>query len=375
MTPSMKTLLALAMCLAVPASAALAQGLTEPRVLPPFTPGNETCSAPAGLEKRLLFLQDNERDFILGVKHGLGLAAQQRNLAFSAKLASNDATRMQADARAALAEKVGAVIAAPINPEILSPDLRNLLLAGTYVGTIVPPPASTILNAPQYETGRVLGDAAADYIRSKLGGKADVVIFTHDSLQVLAPRFRAIRDALDSLPGVDIIADITPDTVDRAGGSATMQNILLANPNVDVVLGADTVVLGAYDAMKAAGKLRDDQFFGGIDGEPDAVRLIKAGGAYKLSVSLASPVFGYALGSFAADWLEGKAVPQAMDILPRALTAQNIAAYEADLQHPDAVFADPARRDSYLRFYGRICYDTRSEFLDFPWSSEQKDQD
>ena len=118
-----------------------------------------------------------------------------------------------------------------------------------------------------------------------------------------------------------------------------------------------------------------DQFFGGIDGEPDAVRLIKAGGAYKLSVSLASPVFGYALGSFAADWLEGKAVPQAMDILPKALTAQNIAAYEADLQHPDAVFADPARRDSYLRFYGRICYDTRSEFLDFPWSSEQKDQD
>ena len=37
------------------------------------------------------------------------------------------------------------------------------------------------------------------------------------------------------------------------------------------------------------------------------------------------------MGQHAADWLEGKSVPQAMDILPRALTLQNIARYEADV--------------------------------------------
>jgi hypothetical protein len=75
------------------------------------------------------------------------------------------------------------------------------------------------------------------------------------------------------------VADISPLTVDEAGGAATMRAVLLAEPDIDVVLGAD----------------------------------------------LASPIFAYAMGQHAADWLEGKSVPQAMDILPRALTLQNAA--------------------------------------------------
>jgi hypothetical protein len=62
------------------------------------------------------------------------------------------------------------------------------------------------------------------------------------------------------------------------------------------------------------------------------------------SVSLASPVFGYAMGQHAADWLDGKSIPQ----------------------------ADPARRASYLKMYGNICYDTRDRYVNFPWSSERK---
>ena len=76
---------------------------------------------------------------------------------------------------------------------------------------------------------------------------------------------------------------------------------------------------------------RPNQFLGGIDGEPEAVAEIKSGGPYKTSVSLASPVFGYAMGQHAADWLEGKSIPQAMDILPKLLTSENMASYEADL--------------------------------------------
>ena len=78
------------------------------------------------------------------------------------------------------------------------------------------------------------------------------------------------------------------------------------------------------------------------------------------------------MGQFAADWLDGKSIPQAMDILPRAITIDNIARYEADLIDPATVFRDPVRRDSYLRMYGNICFDTRDQYLNFPWSSEQK---
>lgn len=347
-------------------------GITTPRVFDAHDRNAPTCSAPTGLSRTLAFAQDNEREFIQGVKRGLASAAEDRKLEFRVVLANNDAARMAEQVQALLAAKVGGVVAAPVDPDSLAPVLKRIIWAGGYVGMVVPPPATTILNAPQYLTGKALGDAAAAYIRERLRGRANVVLLTHDSLQFLAPRFVALRDALKSIPGVTIVADISPRTVNKEGGLATMRTILLAHPRIDVVLGADTVVLGALAALRAAGKDRPDQFLGGIDGEPEAVSEIKQGGPYKTSVSLASPVFGYAMGQHAADWLEGRSIPQAIDILPSTLTAANMAQYEADLANPAAVYADPVRRDAYLKMYGNICYDSRDQYVNFPWSSERR---
>jgi ribose transport system substrate-binding protein len=348
------------------------QGLIAPILLPPHDAAATTCRPPVGLKRRLVFLQDNEREFMQGVSAGLAAAAKDRGLDYRAALANNDALRMIQDARKALLEKVGAVMVAPIDPRSMSRPLQELIWSGAYVGAVVPPPATTILNAPQYLTGKEIGDAAVDYIEKRLDGRARVVLLTHDSNQFLAPRFVAMRDALARLPGVKVVADVSPATVNREGGFAMMQTILQAHPTVDAVLGADTVVLGALDALRQAGKARDDQFLGGIDGEPAAVAEIKAGGPYKTSVSLASPIFAYAMGQHAADWLDGKSIPQAMDILPKALNAENMAQYEADLADPRAVYDDPARRESYLRMYGNICFESRERYLNFPWSSERR---
>ena len=348
-------------------------GITVPVVLPAFDPEAPRCSVPATLKKELAFLQDNEREFIQGVGSGLAMAAGDRGLGYRTLLAGNDAAKQAEQMRQLLAENVGGVAVAAVDPPSLGPILEEAMRAGTYVSTVVAPPATSLLNAPQYLTGKALGDNAAAYIKERLGGKADVVLLTQDSIAPLAPRFVAIRDALKDIPGVTIIADISPNPVDKEGGFATMSIVLEAHPNVDVVLGADAVVLGALDALRAAGKARPDQYLGGIDGEPDAVAEIKqADSPFKASVALSSPVFGYAMGWHAADWLEGKSVPQAMDILPIALTRENMAQYEADLADPAAVYADPARRNSYLRMYGNICYDTRNRYINFPWSSEAK---
>jgi ribose transport system substrate-binding protein len=366
-----------ALLLALRVTAALGDsgptGITTPTVLPAFDPGVARCGPPPGLAKVLAFARDNERDFMEGVRRGLAAAAKDRGLVFRVEAAGNDEARMNEQIDALRREHVGAIVASPVDPISLAPYLQRMIWSGAFVGTVVPPPATLLLNAPQYLTGRVLGDAAADYIRNRLGGRAKVVLLTHDSLQFLAPRFVAMRDALRDMPGVTIVADISPTTVNKEGGLAIMRTILLAQPQIDVVLGADTVVLGALAALREAGAARPDQFLGGIDGEPEAVAEIKKGtGPYKASVSLASPVFGYAMGHYAADWLEGGSVPQAMDILPKALTLTNIAQYEADIADPAAVFREPVRRDAYLRMYGNICYDTRDRYLNFPWSSETR---
>ncbi|WP_032999889.1 sugar ABC transporter substrate-binding protein [Mesorhizobium sp. LSHC422A00] len=348
-------------------------GLTKPAVFAPFDPKAPACSPPPGLNKVLAFAQDNEREFMQGVDRGLAAAAKDRGLGYRRALANNDAAKGVEQVQLFLASKIGGLVAAPVDPASMSRSLQELIWSGAYVGTIVPPPATSLLNAPQYETGKVLAEAAAAYIKDKLGGKANVVILSHDSMEFLAPRFAAMRDIFKAMPDVTIVADISPNPVNKEGGFATMSTILQAHPDVDVVLGADTVVLGALAALEAAGKARPDQFLGGVDGEPEAVAAIKKGGGpYKASISLASPVFAYAMGQHAADWLEGKSIPQAMDILPVALTSDYMAQYEADVADPAAVYKDPKRRDIYLRMYGNICYDTRDQYVNFPWSSEAK---
>lgn len=346
-------------------------GITVPTKFAPFNPDAPACTVPPNLNRVLGFAQDNEREFMQGVDQGLSKAAADRGMEYRRATANNDAAKMVEQVQLFRASKVGAVVAAPVDPASLAYSLQQIMWDGGYVGTVVPPPATLLLNAPQYETGKVLTDAAIAYINDHLGGKAKVVLLTQDQIEFLAPRFTAMRDGLSKLPNVTIVADLTPDPVNKEGGFAAMSTILQAHPDVDVVLGSDTVVLGALAALEAAGKARPDQFLGGIDGEPEAVAAIKKGdGPYKASVALSSPVFGYALGYFAADWLDGKSVPQGMDILPSALTGDNIAQYEADLSDPAAVFADPARRDSYLKMYGNTCYDTRDQYVNFPWSSE-----
>jgi ribose transport system substrate-binding protein len=346
-------------------------GITRPVAFPAFNPDAPACSRPSGLRKALTFAQDNGRKFMQGVARGLELAARDRGLAYEIDQANNDPAMMTEQVQKFVSSNGGALVISPVDSQSISPTIKQAIWSGAYVGAIVPPPAISLLNAPQYLTGKVLGDEAAGYIKTHLKGKAKVVLLTHDQLQFLAPRFAAMRDSLKDIPGVTIVADISPLTVDEAGGAATMRTILLAEPDIDVVLGADTVVLGALAALREAGKARPDQFLGGIDGEPAAIAEIKSGGPYKASVSLVSPIFAYAMGQHAADWLEGKSIPQAMDILPRALTLQNVSRYEADMADPGSVYKDPALRTSYLKMYGNICFDTRENYVNFPWSSER----
>lgn len=91
---------------------------------------------------------------------------------------------------------------------------------------------------------------------------------------------------------------------------------------------------------------------------------------YKISISLASSIFGYAMGQQAADWIEGRSIPKAIDVLPYALTAQNLEAYKTDMADPGRVYQDPKRLERYIRMYGNACAAEKGDYVNFPWSSE-----
>ena len=176
------------------------QGITMPTVFPPFDPTAPACSPPPDVDRVLGFAKDNEREFVQGIDRGLSLAAQDRVLEYRVALAGNDSAVMIAQLEAFRVGKVGGVVVSPVDPGALTAKLQALIWSGSYVGTVVPPPATSLLNAPQYLTGKELAEAAAEYIATKLGGRADVVLLTQDSIQFLTPRFSAMRDVLSKLP-------------------------------------------------------------------------------------------------------------------------------------------------------------------------------
>ena len=62
------------------------------------------------------------------------------------------------------------------------------------------------------------------------------------------------------------------------GGLKAMEDLLVAHPDINVVLGEnDSMVLGARKALEAAGKLNDVLLVAAADGQKEALQLIKEG--------------------------------------------------------------------------------------------------
>ncbi|TSD84231.1 substrate-binding domain-containing protein [Mycobacterium sp. KBS0706] len=121
------------------------------------------------------------------------------------------------------------------------------------------------------------------------------------------------------------------------GGLKAMEDLLVAHPDVNVVLGEnDSMVLGARKALEAAGKQNDVLLVAAADGQKEALQLIQEGqyGATGLNdpdliARTAVDVGMKALdGSLPADF------PRVDLTTPDAITKDNVAKY----YRPDAVF-------------------------------------
>jgi ribose transport system substrate-binding protein len=151
-------------------SPALADNIEPKPVLLPYDESASSCAPPEGRTPSIGFTRDNGRDFLTGIGQGLQKAAADRGLSYTEANANSDAARQATDVTALIAAGTGAVIAAPVDPRVMAPHLLELIGAGSYVGSIVAPPATTLVNAPQYRTGQTLAEEAANSSTPRLAG-------------------------------------------------------------------------------------------------------------------------------------------------------------------------------------------------------------
>jgi len=354
------------------AAGSVGPGVTKPVPLAPYKPSSQVGAKP-NLPRAIGYVQDSTRGFEQLLLGGLQKGAKASGLKLDDVNSNGDSQQEVQDMQQFLVTGVGAMVTAPVDPTGQAAPMVSAINDGVAMDGIVFGPAITQVNANQYAGGLALGGLAARYIKADLGGKANVVILNQDSVQPIVPRFKGVVAALKKVPGVKIIANVEPATTDNQGGFNTMNTILQEGKQVNVVLGADAVVEGAYQALQADHKLSSKQFLAGMDCEPQAIAYIEKGGAYKGCVALSPGIFAYALAEFAARWLAGKNVPEGIDIYPHAVSSVAQArAYEKADNNPGTVWNDPKQMSQYLKFYGSISYATRSKYLAYSWNPAAK---
>lgn len=346
----------------------IGKGITEPAELPAFAPSDDAGEKP-DLPKVIAFAQGTLNETEQAIANGLKSGAEDRGLELIQSNAEGQAATQVQNMNQFLVRGVGALVSAPADPAAQAPVILDAMGRGVAAMNLVFGPATNQVNASQYAVGETIAHVAADYIKTELGGKAKVVLLNQDELPPIKPRFEAIRKVLGGTAGVDIVADVNPDQPNAESGAKAMNTILQANPRIDVVIASDGPLTGALSAIEAAGRVTDKLFLGGLDGTPSALQAIKKGGPLKATVGLSPAVFGYAWAQYAADWLDGKTIPQAINVVPVPIaSSKDVEVYEADQADPAAVWKDPGRLGKYLQMFGSISYETRKNYLAYNWS-------
>jgi ABC-type sugar transport system substrate-binding protein len=159
--------------------------------------------------------------------------------------------------------------------------IANAANQGLFVGisnfTLTDAPYMTgAFTSDNYDLGKSCGLAAAEFIKTKMGGRARIAILQFKSLlpEQSGARVNGFLDQVKGLPGVEIVADQDAWMQDRA--IAVAGDIITARGNdLDLIFAANEGgTIGATMAVKNAGR-EGRIFVFGFDGSEQMVQLLK----------------------------------------------------------------------------------------------------
>lgn len=179
----------------------------------------------------------------------------------------------------------------------------------------------------EYHYGFLEGEVAGKFIKANLGGKAKFALLAADCTPFVIPRTDGIRDGiLSQAPGAECVA--RQDAFQTDVGMSVTESLLQAHPDLQVI-GClnDNGALGAYEAMMAAGKDPETTWIGGTDGVDQALKLIKTGGMYKATVSMAPYASGRTEMEVLHKLVKGEPVVPHQKIKNEAITLENVDNY------------------------------------------------
>ena len=212
-----------------------------------------------------------EDQFMKLLSQGYEDAAREAGIRVMLANTANDQAREAELVNTYVAQKVDGLVIAPLNPASSLPVLQRAssTMKIATVNSQLTGEAPFIVGgytSDNTDLGATSGKAAAEFIRTRLGGNARIAIVQFKSLLPEQSTERVtgfLNEVRKVNPNVEVVADqdawLQDVAIERAGA------ILTANPGINVIFGAnDGGTIGSVMAVKNAG-LSGRVFVWGID--------------------------------------------------------------------------------------------------------------
>ena len=289
----------------------------------PATTGAEVSGPTVGISlfyRRDEFYKDLESGFLSGAeKYGFKANIQD---------ADADPSRQTQQLEDFVAMGVDVIAFAASDPDGLIPAVEDANKAKipvfTFDGGVNGGEVVSFVGMDNYMAGKLAGEWAKEYITKNLGGNGNVVILDFpQSAVVCGDRVRGFKDVMATMQGVKIVAQ-QDGKASRTESMNVMENILTANPKIDVVFGInDDTIFGGIAACEAAG--RTDMVFVDVGWSQELFLKLKNNNPYVKASAVQNP-YQMAINTMDAinDYLSGKPLPD--QILQDAVlvTSENV---------------------------------------------------
>lgn len=180
-------------------------------------------------------------------------------------------------------------------------------------------PLDSFVGSENYDAGFLAGEKMAE----DLDGKGKVAILDGIPVVPILERVEGFKDAIAEHSGIEIV-DIQNGKQDRAEAMSVTENMLQANSDLDAIFSVnDEGALGSLGAVEASGK---DVWIYSVDGHPEAIEAILAGGPFKAtSAQYPRDQVRVGLGIALAKYWGAEVVPQEVPISVELQTIDNAA--------------------------------------------------
>lgn len=265
-----------------------------------------------------------DNPFFVDIKNGVEKAAKENNVKLMVSDAQNNAVRQISDIENMIAQNPDIIIIDPADSDAIVAAVESCNSADIPVITIDRETNGGDVVAHIGFDAIKSGNIAGDFIAEQMKGKTDAKVVEIQGIMgtnVAKHRSKGFNETVERAKLT--VAARQPADFDRAKAMKVMENILQANPKIDAVYAAnDEMALGALEAIKADGRLKDIVLIGCGAIDP-AIEKLKAG---ELSATIAEPPFflGKKGLETALAHLKGKSVEKLVILDSTLVTKDNV---------------------------------------------------